>query len=188
MQVTMTIQGLYLYDPTLFDGFALPSEINKEILIDNLLSELFELEVIYPDVNIMKSMISRWSATMTDEWGKLYKALDTDYDATGQTSINKEERNLTALNSSHSQGKSENKVAGFNSGSLVNSAADNTSGDSNSTLTDRGTITRTRTLSGYLGGMSSARLIAEEIKLRNEYDIYSIIINDFKQKFCLLIY
>ena len=48
-KATLSILGLYNYDNTIFDDFALPAQMNteKETLIDNLLMECAEFEILY---------------------------------------------------------------------------------------------------------------------------------------------
>ena len=57
---TLSILGLYRYDPTLFDNFQIPTALDKTVLIDNLLLECAELEVLYPDLDFLKFIIGRW--------------------------------------------------------------------------------------------------------------------------------
>lgn len=192
MTPTLTILGLYNYDNTLFDGFRLPGSVDRDTLIDNLLGELFECEVLYPDVDIMKNMISRWSMTMVEEWRSLARNLSAEYDATGMTDTYIESRDLRSTGTGSSFGSTDRKVAGFNNlntdNTLVPSESDNSTLTSSTNNTDRGTIERTHSIKGAVNGKSSAQLLEEEIKLRAKYDIYSIIINDFKQRFCLMVY
>ena len=53
--------------------------------------------------------------------------------------------------------------------------------------TDTGTVVRERTEKGNIGITTTQQMIKEEREV-NEFNIYDYIINDFKQRFCLLIY
>ena len=75
-QVTLSILGLYKYDNTLFDGMVVPSSLDKNLIIDNILMELAELEVIYPDPDFMKFAIARWSAKQKFAWEDYMKVLE----------------------------------------------------------------------------------------------------------------
>ena len=57
----LTMIGLYNFDNTLFDDVSLPTGINKEVLINEILTECGEFEILYPDPNFLKFMISHWS-------------------------------------------------------------------------------------------------------------------------------
>lgn len=79
-QSTISILGLYRYDPTLFDNFQIPEALDKELLVDNLLAECAELEVVYPDLDFLKFIIGRWSAKCLSVWNKLYETTVLKYD------------------------------------------------------------------------------------------------------------
>lgn len=79
-QATLSILGLYRYDPTLFDNFQIPEALDKELLVDNLLAECAELEVLYPDLDFLKFIIGRWSAKCLPVWNKLYETTVLKYD------------------------------------------------------------------------------------------------------------
>lgn len=191
MQPILTLTALYNYDPTLFDGMLLPTGVDKDIFIENLIGETYELEVIYPDAEIMKSMITRWSNTMINEWRRLDEALGAEYSSLGAESREREIHNLTLESLGGSNGTSDHSVAGFNSNNadnLVPSANDSSRLTSNTSTTDTGELTREKRLTGVIGGLTTADLLEREVKFRSNYDIYSIIINNFKQRFCLMVY
>ena len=77
---TLSILGLYRYDPTLFDNFQIPGALDKTVLVDNLLLECAELEVLYPDLDFLKFIIGRWSEKSLPVWDKLYKTTVLEYD------------------------------------------------------------------------------------------------------------
>ena len=76
---TMSVMGLYNWDNTLFDLMTIPEELTKQTLIDNLLVELAELEVIYPNPVVMKNLIGVWSAKQLDIWERLYATTQYEY-------------------------------------------------------------------------------------------------------------
>ena len=51
----LTVEGLYNYDNTLFDGFNVPEGLVKQIAIDAILMRTRELEILYPDFDTRKS-------------------------------------------------------------------------------------------------------------------------------------
>lgn len=191
MQPTLTITALYNYDNTLFDDMFLPDSIFKDVLVENLLGETFELEVLYPDAEIMKSMITKWSRTMITEWRRTEAALEAEYDIIGLSEKEIEKRNLSIDSSGESRNISDHSVAGFNSNntdSLVQSSADTSNLNSLTSTNDTGEIERERTLSGIINGKTPSEIIEKEVLFRSKYDMYSIIIEQFKQRFCLMVY
>lgn len=57
----LTLIGLFNYDHSLFDGLTLPTGIDKDMLIDNILMRGGEYEVIYPNPVFLKEAITSWS-------------------------------------------------------------------------------------------------------------------------------
>lgn len=77
----LSIQGIYEYDPTVFDGFDSPSYtdpdnnvhvLNKNDVINSICLECAELELLYPSVEMMKFAIGVWSASNYDAFCKMY--------------------------------------------------------------------------------------------------------------------
>ena len=76
---TLSVLGLYEWDNTLFDLLSIPEELSKDTLVQNLLAELAELEVIYPNPIVMKNLIGVWSAKQLDIWERLYATTQYEY-------------------------------------------------------------------------------------------------------------
>lgn len=75
----LTVEGLYNYDNTLFDGFNVPEGLVKQIAIDAILLRTRELEVLYPDFTYMKNRITIWSNKYQINWKKLYDTTVLEY-------------------------------------------------------------------------------------------------------------
>ena len=84
----LSIQGIYEYDNTVFDGFDSPSftdennvvhTLNRDDVINNILLQCAELELVYPSVQMMKFAIGVWSASNSRTWDKLYKSMFLEY-------------------------------------------------------------------------------------------------------------
>ena len=75
----LTVEGLYNYDNTLFDGFNVPEGLVKQIAIDAILMRTRELEILYPDFNYMKTRITIWSNKYQINWKKLYDTTVLEY-------------------------------------------------------------------------------------------------------------
>ena len=59
--MTMSLIGMYNADNTLFDQMVLPEELDRDLVISSLLMRSGEFEVMYPDIDFMKSFIGMWS-------------------------------------------------------------------------------------------------------------------------------
>lgn len=75
----LTVEGLYNYDNTLFDGFNVPEGLVKQIAIDAILMRTRELEILYPDFTYMKNRITIWSNKYQINWKKLYDTTVLEY-------------------------------------------------------------------------------------------------------------
>lgn len=76
---TLSILGLYKHNPQIFDKFAVPDEIDKDLVTNNLLLELAELELLYPNWDIMYDSIGFWSQKELPVWKKLAATINLEY-------------------------------------------------------------------------------------------------------------
>ena len=157
----LTVEGLYNYDNTLFDGFKVPEGLVKQIAIDAILMRTRELEILYPDFTYMKNRITIWSNKYQINWKKLYDTTVleynpienydrmedwTDTDDETSTSARDNTRNTTNTVKSTSTNEIMNSVnvtdqnTAFNAG-LTDHAKQITDGDT----TENGSITNTET-------------------------------------------
>lgn len=77
--VNMSPLGLYNWDNSLFDLMVIPTELDKDTLVDNLLAETAELEVLYANPVVFKNLIGVWSAKQIDIWNRLYETTQYEY-------------------------------------------------------------------------------------------------------------
>ena len=77
---TLSVYGLYQYDNSLFDGLHVPTGVDHETVVDNILLECAELETIYPALPFLKVAIDKWSTKELPVWEKLYETTQFDYD------------------------------------------------------------------------------------------------------------
>lgn len=204
----LSILGMYRYDPTIFDNMVVPYGVDKENLVAEILFETAELEVLIPDSNLFKSMVGIWSNVRMKSWQDMMNVLTVrGYDPfINLDRTETETRNLrgTANNTRSFNEQNENtpdltttdQIQSYDSGTWqdrqkkINSGTETAKhtgsiGDNGST-SDSGTITR-RTI-GDSAMYTKQNIIEQEMKIREQYDIYQIIIEEFKKEFCLLIY
>lgn len=166
MAATMSLLAMYQYNERLFDGLRLPSGVNKDTLVDNLLAETAEFEILYADPEFMANMIAVWSEKELPVWEKMEETLHYDYDP-----ISNYDRHEESTNSGESLGK----VAGYNASDLVNSSGASTD------------VKRKARMWGNIGVTTTQQMIEEERRV-SEFNISDYIIDSFKRRFCLLIY
>lgn len=206
----LSILGLYLYDNTLFDGLQLPTArtdtitgvtteaVDKDVLVDNLLLQLAELEVIYPDTEVMKEAIARWSATRVKEWDKLNLTLYLEWNplynydrmeewTDGENGSGSDNGSVEGSGTNTSTGS----VAGFNSTTLVDNSKTVVSGNSTQSSTNSNSYnknsTHSGTVKGNIGVTTFDKMVAQ-FRETVKFNIYDVIIDEFKQRFCLMVY
>ena len=185
---TISVLGLYNWDPTLFDEMVMPEYtdkngvhfvLDKDTMIDSILIELGELETLFPDAEKMKEIIGIWSRRREPSWSRMYRVLIEDYDPF--VNIRRtEHREITQ--DRDLKGSYKGKVNGWNS----TEAVDRDSSDT----TDSGTIKTTEdyTLEGDSAITDAQDVMKKEIEVRKTYNMYDIIIEEFKRRFCLMVY
>lgn len=193
-KATMSILGLYYLDPTIFDNMTYPAELNKDLLVDNILAECAELEIIYPDPEYMKRCIALWSMKELYNWQKLYETTQFVYNPIWNVDANiteTEKRDLRSTFESNENGRNSNTNSkkGYNDNSFVDAEKDDLvseigRGGENA---DTGTVERTTRRGGNIGVTTSQQMIREEREI-NTFNIYDFITDSFKRRFCILVY
>ncbi len=187
MRATMSILGLFQWDNTIFDEMILPDDVDSSIVIPSILSECAELEVIYPDPDLMKEMIALWSARELPVWERIYNAVTTTYNPL-ENYNRQEDWNQTDTGSSSGSGSSTDthKVTGYNSGDWANQSQDEAyaSNSGNSSLQTY----HTSNVHGNIGVTTSQQMLNQELDVAGRTDIYSYIVRSFKNRFCLMVY
>ena len=126
MRATMSLIGLYNFNDSLFSQLNLPEGIDSNVVINNILYECAELEVLYPNPNILKHAIGVWSTKQLPVWTHLYETMQYEYNPLNNYGI---------------------------SGSEVSNGT--SSGNNTSTVTNNLTNTRTDNLSEVHSGVDS---------------------------------
>ena len=179
MPATMSLLGLYNWDSTILDGLVVPPNVDREIVINNLLRECAELEIIYPQPEALKFFVSEWAKERLPIWTKLESTMHYEYDPISNYDRKEE---WTDESSGNTAGTSESQTAGYNSVGADVPESKNTASSSAS-----GTIKRVGRAHGNIGVTTTQKMIKQEREI-SAFDIDHIIINEFKKTFCLLIY
>ena len=212
---TMSILGLYQWDNSIFDAMVVPSQIDKDTLVMNILDECAELEILYTNPDFIKNAIGYWSLRRYHAWNKLQTVLYENYDpfvnikrdeirtitqTRNLANSANETRNLAGSNNETRNMTDTTKTNAYDSGTgtvreaLEMTGTDNVAttdtGTRNISGTDTGTVTTTENfhVEGDSAITDAQDVAMKESKLRLEYDLYNIIIDEFKRRFCLLVY
>ena len=190
----LSIVTLTNYDDSLWDGLQVPSyeeykdglftshELDKSLLITNILMECSDLALIYPDWDYMQGLIGMWSATELPVWTKLYKTTMFEYNPLWNVDADITESS-SGSNSGTTGGSTTESVAGYNSSTMVDHTKDTSSGSSSGSWSETHTTRRT----GNIGVTSSQELLERERNVA-QFNMYKYIVDSFKKRFCILVY
>ena len=77
--VNLSPLGLFNWDSHVFDLMVIPEQLDRDVLINNLLAETAELEVLYPNPVVFKNLLGVWSSKQLDIWNRLYATTQYEY-------------------------------------------------------------------------------------------------------------
>lgn len=197
MKAWLSILGLYNYDNSIFNLFVVPDGMDKELIINNILLECAEMEIIYPEPDIMKNAIGLWSNKQLESWERMYKAMQLEYDPIYNYDRFEEwlDSNTATTHSNtnsnlNRKGSTKHQVNAFNSGitdsnidSIDNTDTDNTNTNSNNSAIGA----HSGHLYGNIGVTTSQQMLQSEIDI-SKFIVQDYIIEQFKDRFCLLVY
>ena len=204
----ISVMGLYTWDNELFSLMAIPEGLTLETFVDNVLTETAELEVLYPNPEVMKVLIGTWSAKMIDRWNELYKTTKYEYNPienynrmeTGSRDTTGDSKDSGSDQfTGNRTGKSDSYIAGFdsvpsgNNDGLVKQSRDEDTDNSNNTTTYGKKTDQTENTKyenhahGNIGVTTTQKLIREQREVA-DFNIYAIIIRDFIDRFCIEVY
>ena len=156
----------------------------------------------------MKELISTWAITMQHPWERMMLAFSEDYDPlynydrteewTDETQRTGQEAETRTGQTAGTTGSTRTgKVGGWAPGSGVvdrdqetiegTSAASSNDSANRSRNENENNVRRGRAF-GNIGTVTSMQMLREEVEGRNSLNMYDLIVEDFKSRFCLLVY
>ena len=215
----LTINSFLNYsNNTLFDNLTLPDGINKDLLIDNIVMEAGEFELVYANLDFMKSAIGVWSAKNYRTFEKWIKALNVEYNPlenydrieeweeihsgskNGTTTTNESSSNSGSI-SNNQNNTSTNNVSAYDSTSLVTesqnidggSSSSSSSGNtsSNGTVTTNDSENASDLRNGRTHGnigVTTSQQMLESELNIAKWNVYKHITDLFMQEFCIMVY
>lgn len=173
--LTVSVLGMYTYNPALFDGVVLPDGMSKDVLVSLLTAQLAEMELLYNDPDIMQQLITAWAAASLPNWEKLWQAMTDDYNP-----LHNYDRTEEWEESGNGTSSQQGSNAGFDHPGELELATGTEIVAENVNL-------RKGRAYGNIGVTTSAQMIQGEMNIRNK-TTYDFIIDDFKGRFCLSVY
>lgn len=198
---TLSILGLYNYDNTIFDNLVTPFEDNGN-LIQNILMECAELEILYPDADFMKFAIGAWSQKQLPIWNKLYNTEKLEYNPLENANRTEETNDTSVINESNS-GNNKSTLDGVNASTrqvfpfdgniseaqYIDDIRPHEERDNNYSDNREGqnTFTSVKTIKGSIGVVTPQEMLEQERNV-STFSTVNYIIEQFKQRFCIMVY
>ena len=197
-----TLLELLEADPTVLnwgEGL-LPENIDSTILNNLIIRECGDFQTLAKDAPAFKVMFAAFAGSRVAGWTLQAAALVEEYDPLhNYDRTDEESESIEASGSSSSSGSSEDSGSdnvtrdrqGFNSDGYVGVTKDTTTygrkTDNSSEAETSGTSGRERTLHsvGNIGVTTSQQMLESELRLRQLWNIYEIILRDFRSDLCV---
>lgn len=204
MQPLISILTLYKANNDLFKNLNLPTQLQdmKDAIVTEILAECGELNATYPNPDFMVNIIGTWSSLWLPSWQRTADALYKEYDIISnytrkekENVVHNDTENTTTKTDSISSSEDTSEIyknafnndAQSKAGTNKSTATVNNDITSNTNNKKDGTRDTIRDISGLSGTTKPQELIQAEIDLANN-NIAAIIIENFKDKFCVVVY
>lgn len=178
--ITISVLGMYNFNNGLFDKFKVPEQIDKQDVVDSILLECAELPVVYTNWDLLQGAIGLLSKRRLHAWERMETALFEDYNPLHNFD-RYEELGDEESTSSSGTADSVNTVNGYNGDAERD--RQNTTGNSNTKRSNK----HSGHLYGNIGVTTSAQMLEGELDVRKQ-DLISIIVREFKENFCIMVY
>lgn len=189
--------ALYNYDPSIFGGLHMPTvgdldpsltyaanmqPLSDADLLEELLAEIGELTPLYTDPDILKQFITTWAKIEKPVWVKLWQTSILKYNPIwNKDGVYSESRHGGGTTT---YGRTDtNNVTGYDTNSFSPNEQNVAGGSDGNTFNEN----LTRKESGNIGVTTTQQMLKEEREAAT-FNIYSYIIDAFKQRFCIMIY
>ena len=177
-RIKLTVVGLYNYNNDLFSLMQLPTGIDRDNLIMEILERAGDLGLLYPDYDFMHTMIGVWSANEQHVWEKMFATQTVQYNPIENYDRTDDiRRNVN----SNSQGTNTDSQTAFNSDTFKDTNRSQSVGSSGGME-----IVSTRS-HGNVGVTSSQQMIEQEREV-SQFSIYGFIARSFIDRFCIELY
>lgn len=189
MNLLLSLMGMFGANPHLFDRFEIimgsvyaeDLESAYPALQQRLLLETAELEILYPDPETLETAINAWGLSMHRVWAQLYRSTKFNY-APLENYAKKEQYIDNGTTNPKTTIDSSNSSVPFN-GSAFSEREKTKTTQTTSNVTSN---TRQGDVTGRFG-VSAQSLIEDERKIA-KFNLDDYIIQDFKNRFCLVVY
>ena len=203
MTPILSILGLYqMTNGHVFDNLVIPEEMDKDILIPEILEACSDFGLLYPDGDFMQMIIGVWSSKELPIWNDIYKSTVLEYNPIENYDRYEDiTRNVHGSSSGFSSSDSTTTVEGddvtartaFDSYTFKDAAKVTTDHETGveskgkSRSRSQGKETTTTHMHGNIGVTTAAQMIREYRDISN-FSPYDFIVQSFADRFCIQLY
>lgn len=188
----MTLIGMYNFDSHLFDDMTMPEDVDKQKVINTLLLAHGERPVLYMDVDFMKTAIKIWAEKWQTSFTRMAEALTAEYNPIHNFDRNEEyddtinTSSKTVIDTDTTDG-TEETVSAMNTSTYQPDRKSESGGtlDSTTDVTGGQAVHHAAHLYGNIGLTRSQEMVLDELRLREENNIYDAIGNMFADELLL---
>ena len=76
---SLSILGLYEWNTDVFDNLVLPTGIDRDLLIPEIVTQCADFPLLYPDYDFMKMLIGVWSTKEQNIWTEMLRSENFQY-------------------------------------------------------------------------------------------------------------
>ena len=191
----ITLIGLYRWlnaeKVDLFDAFkSLPESIDKDTLVNLILTEGGEFEPLYADANMMKGQVELFVSQHMRTFTKWVEALSIEYNPL-ENYDRKEDwtdtNHNTASSSGNIGGSNTNSVSAYDTNGMSPHDSSVSSSNSSSNGSSDGNSTHTGRTHGNIGVTTSQQMLQSELDIA-KFNIYQQICDLFIDELLLAVY
>ena len=199
---TMSILGLYQYgqlnNDDLFENLTLPTGIDRDDLINNILEQGAEFEILYPDYDYLKFSIGAWSKRWQRTINKWIEALSVEYDPLNNYDRHEEWSDSGTMSgtnessgSSRTQAADELAVVAYNSDTYRNKekteSGTNTTTGASSESESQTAGEHEGHMWGNIGVTTSQEMLKQELDIQ-KFNLIQQITDLFLTEYCIMVY
>lgn len=206
MFASLSIYGLWTYSDTIFDNLNVPTGMDKNTLITQILTDCSDFALIYPNFEFMKMLIGVWSTKEQKIWENLYKSENIEYNPIENYDRNESITRIVnssaegtskgnAVNTSGDKGETTTGQTAYDSDTFKDTSRVNANSNSNSQSvnsetvenTSRGSETVINHTHGNIG-VTTAQQMIEGFRDVSKFCTYDYIVQSFKDRFCVQVF
>lgn len=186
----ITLIGMYNWDPTVLSTLSFPEGIDTDLARNVILMDGAEFEVLYPDPDIMRSLISFWSAKNRHRFEKWLHVYEAEYDPISNYDRHEEwdENEKTGEKTGTiASGSTETKVSAYDSDTYRPKEKDESSSKADGTRDSDRTNKKTGRAWGNIGVTTTQEMMRQELDIA-DWVLYDHIADAFFEDFCVRVY